>query len=397
MVAVALASCRTTAPPAISQMPDPVRPPVVGAPLDREQAESARAAVAYAENGNPAAAKKALGALEPSHPVRQLAELEVRFLAGEAVAAQARIFAASLPGYGSAWGFATIAARREGDLRAALTTARRAAELQPDAGWGSVIAELERAQIAPLLAEGDALLQRGDAAGALTSARQVLDLSPNTVEARCLAVRAMLALHDTKGAAEMVPGLPDSSEGLELKGSVAQALGQWDLALEFFTHLPAGYPNRCQLVETARRNLRFANAPPYLTRALRAKALRRGDLATIMVAEVPSLPERAKGPVPVFEDVVQLPERSDIIAAARSGVIPGDAVTHRFGPERTVSPAELAAALERLAKALGRPAPRWCRDRETGCVRLPEVVDGQAAGALVRQVAGGGGDPCPQR
>jgi tetratricopeptide (TPR) repeat protein len=396
-VAVVLASCRTTAPPAISRMPDPVRPPVVDAPLNPEQAEAARVAVAQAENGDFAAAKKALGALPVNHPVRQLAELEVRFLAGEAVGAQARIFAASLPGYGSAWGFATIAARREGDLRAALTTARRAAELQPDAGWGRVIGELERAQIAPLLAEGNALLQRGDAEGALTSARQVLDLSPNTVEARYLAVRAMLELYNTKGAAEMVPGMPDSSEGLELKGNVAQALGQWDLALEFFTRLPAGYPHRCQLVETARRNLRFANAPPYLTKALSAKTLRRGALAAIMVAEVPSLAERERGSVPLFEDVVQLPERGDIIAAVRSGVIPGDVVAHRFSPERTVSPSELAAALERLAKALGRPAPRWCSDRETGCVRLPEMVDGQTAGALVRQVTGGGGDPCPQR
>lgn len=392
-----IASCRTTAPPAISRMPDPIGPPVVGAPLTAEQAGDARAAVAYAEHGDFAAARKALTALPPSHPVRQLAELEIRFLAGEAVAAQARIFAMSLPGYGSAWGLATIAARREGDLSAALITARRAAQLQPGAEWGSMIAELERAQIARLLAEGTALLQRGDAEGALTSARQVLDLSPGTVEARYLAVRAMLELHNTKGAAEMVPGLPDSSEGLELKGSVAQALGQWDLALEFFTRLPSGYPRRCQLVETARRNLRFANAPPYLTKALGAKTLRRGALAAIMVAEVPSLGERARGPVPVFEDVVQLPERGDIIVVARSGVIPGDAVTHRFGPDRIVSPTELVASLERLANAVARPAPRWCSDRETGCVRLPEVVDGQAAGALVRQIAGGGGEPCPQR
>jgi tetratricopeptide (TPR) repeat protein len=397
VVAVALASCRTAAPPAISRMPDPVRPPGVGAPLSPEEAEVARAAVAHAEIGEFAAATKALGALPPSHPVRQLAELEVRFLAGEAVAAQARIFAASLPGYGSAWGFATIAARREGDLRAALTSARRAAELQPDAGWGSLIGELEQAQIAPLLAEGHALLQRGDAQGALTSARQVLDQSPNTVEARYLAVRAMLELHNTNDAAEMVPGLPDSSEGLELKGSVALALGQWELALEVFTRLPSGYPHRCQLVETARRNLRFANAPPYVTVALGAKILRRGALAAIVAAEVPSLAERASGPVSVFEDVVQLPESGDIIAVARSGVIPGDVVARRFNPEGTVSPNDLADALERLAKALGRPAPRFCRDRENGCVRLPEVIDGQTASAVVRQVTGGGGDPCPRR
>jgi tetratricopeptide (TPR) repeat protein len=378
-------------------MPDPARPPLVGEPLTAAQAEAARAAVAQAENGDFASGEKTLGALPPGHPVRQLAELELRFLRGQKVAAQARIFAVSLSGYGSAWGFAAVAARNEGDLRAALADATRAAELQPDAGWGRVAAELEQAQIAPLLAEGNALLLRGDAAGALTSARQVLELRPTTVDARYLAARAMLALHDTKGAAEMVPGLPDSSEGLALKGRVAEALGQWDLALDLYTRLPLSYPDRCRVVEKARRNLRLTNAPPYLTKALVASPLQRRGLAAIVVLEAPALADRVKGPVPVFEDVVQLPESGDVLTVARSGVIPGDPFAHRFNPDRTVSPHELAATLERLAKTLDMPAPRWCRGGEAGCLQLPEAVDGQVAAALARQVAGGGGDPCPQR
>ncbi len=71
---------------------------------------------------------------------------------------------------------------------------------------------------------------------------------PGPSAGRFLAVRALLALHDTRGAAELVPGLPDTAEGLELKGNVAQALGQWDLALEFYNRLPADAPRRCELI-----------------------------------------------------------------------------------------------------------------------------------------------------
>ncbi len=56
----------------------------------------------------------------------------------------------------------------------------------------------------------------------------------------------------------------------------------------------------------------------------------------------------------MFEDVVQLQERRDIVTVARAGVIPGDPIARRFGPNRVVSPRELAATLERLASGAGK-------------------------------------------
>ena len=361
------------------------------------QADAVRAAVAAAENGDFAAAEQTLLQVPPGHPVRALASLEVRFLRGEGVAGQALEFATSVPGYGSAWGFVVVAARHERDERGALNAARRAAELQPDAGWDKIAADLERTVTASLLGEASALLEGGDPRGGLARAREALDVNPNATDARILAVRALLVLNETRAAAELVPGLPDTPEGLELKGSVAEALGQWDLAVDFYSRMPADDPRRCAQLAAARRQLRLTNAPPYLSEALAARPLLRRGLAAIVAWESPTLAAKASGPVPVFEDVVQLQEARDVVTVARAGVMPGDSMARRFNPEGRVSPPELAATLERLGSVLGKPVPRWCSDGESGCLRLPEVVDGESATALVRRVCGGGGDPCAQR
>jgi tetratricopeptide (TPR) repeat protein len=396
-IAVVVASCRTAAPPPITRVPDPLAPPVAGGPLSPEQTEAVQETIAAAEAGRFAATEKHLRELSPAHPVSALVALEVRFLKGEQVGKQALALAADAPGYGSAWGFAALAARREGDLGGALSAAKRAAELQPAGGWGMLAVQLDRAISTNLVEEGNSLLEHGNAGEALTRAREVLKTDPEAVSARLLEVRALLALHDTRGAAEMVPGLPDSSEGLEVKGEVAEALRQWDVAVDLYTRLPASNPKRCALLASARRHWRLGEAPPYLTEALGARVLDRRGLAAIVAFEAPALASRGNGPVPVYGDVVQLPERSDIVAAARSGVLPGDPVTHRFDPQRVVSPPELALALENLATVLGKPRPRWCDDSATGCLKLPATVDGETADLLVRQVAGEGGEPCAQR
>jgi tetratricopeptide (TPR) repeat protein len=380
-MAVAATACRSTAPSRIERVPDP---------LMAAQAEAVRGAVAAAEGGDFRAAEQKLREVPPGHPAWALASLEVRFLQGEKVGGQALEFAGTVPGYGSAWAFAVVAARREGDVRGALTAARRAAELQPAQGWDRLAEELEGALTATML-------QRGDGAGALARAREALEVNPGASSARIVAVRALLMLNDTRGAAELVPGLPDTAEALEVKGAVAEALGQWDLAVDLYGRLPSDNPRRCQLLESARRELRLTNAPPYLTEALAANPLRRKGLAAIVAWEAPALANRASGSVPVFGDVVQLQGARDMVTVARTGVMPGDPIAQRFNPEVTVSPSELEATLERLGKALGKPAPRWCSDGRSDCLKLPDIVDGESAAALVRRVAGGGGDPCAQR
>jgi len=391
------AACATTAPTRISKVADPLAPPLTGSSLTADEATAVRLAVAAAEAGDFAAADRHLKAAPTDHPARSLAALEISFLHGGNAAGEALELARREPAYGSAWGFAAIAADREGDPRTALDAAHHAAELQPEAGWDEFSERVGTAFSSGLVAQGGALLARGDASAALEKAREALATVPTATGARLLAVRALLTLQDTRGAAALVPGLPDTPDGLALKGKVAEALGQWDVALDLYDRMPASDTRRCELIETARARWRIANAPPYLAGALGSSPVRRRDLAAILAFEVPALGEMSAAPVPVFEDVIQLPERLDVLTVARAGVIAGDPLTRRFNPNHAVSPGELEATLDRLARALRRPAPHWCDASQVECLRLPDSVDGNTAVALIRQVAGEGGEPCTQR
>ncbi len=398
IAALVVAACRTAAPPVIERSPDPTAPPLVGVPLDETQRQNARSAVAAAERNDWIGAERFLAKLPPSHPVTVLAALEVRFLHGEDVAAVARAFAEKMGDYGSAWALATLAATQAGDLEGSVSAARRAAVLQPDPKWDRLVVEGEQALLAAAVREASSLLAAGDAAGALAKARGVLERSPGLMAARLLAVRSALAAGEPRTAAAMVTALGENPEATELKGRVAEALGQWEMAAGLYASLPERHPGRCELLEGARDQLRYRDAPPYLTRAVAAGAITRKGLAAILAWEAPALARRAGGLVPVFEDIVQIAERTDIVTVARAGVIPGDPVARRFYPDRHVPARELRLVLERLAEVLGRPAPRWCNgDVGEGCLALPHEPSGRNAAELVRSVAGREGEPCSHR
>jgi tetratricopeptide (TPR) repeat protein len=398
LAALVVAACRTAAPPVIERSPDPTAPPLVGATLDPTQLQHARSAVAAAERGDWAGAERFLAKLPPSHPVTTLTRLEVRFLHGEDVVTAVRAFAEELGDYGSAWALAALAATRAGDLEGSVSAARRVAVLQPDPRWDRMVAEGERTLLAAALREASSLLAAGDAAGALAKARGVLERAPGLTAARLLAVRAALAAGEPRTAAALLPALGDDPEATELKGRVAEALGQWEMAASLYASLPERHPGRCELLDGARDQLRYRDAPPYLTRAVGAQTVTRRGLAAILAWEAPALAQRAGGAVPVFEDIVQIAERVDIVTVARAGVIPGDAVARRFHPDRHVQARELRLVLERLAAALERPSPRWCEgEAAEGCLTVPIEPSGRNAAELVRTVAGLGGERCNQR
>lgn len=392
-------ACRTAAPPAkIVRVPDPLSGRVPGAELSEEQAVAVRRAVAIAERGEFARAERELAALPAAHPAVRLAGAEIAFLQGKAVAAAVEALTGEQAQYAAAWGLLALAHEREGNLRRAVAAARRAAELGLPGNWATRAAGWERELTERLLAEGTALLQGGDAAGALRVAHEVLAATPDAAGARLLATRAHLAMGDTRAAAALVPALPDTEEALELKGRVAERLGQWDLAVEFYSRLAASNPRKCELLRTAREQWRLVNAPPYLTRALGATTLSRKGLAAILVWKAPALADKATGPAPVFEDIVQLQERRDILVAVRSGVMLGDSVTRRFGAEYTVTPRELQAVLSRLATVLGRRPLVWCNGNVGDeCVNLPAAVSGPAAVALLEQLVTEEDSPCQPR
>jgi len=395
VAAVLAVACRTAAPPAIRRAPDPTLAPVPGLPLTVVQASAARAAVAFAERGDRVEAEQQAHDLPAGHPVTALVALEVRLFSGEDIAADVRTLAEANPDYAAAWAVTGLAARRAGNLRLARTALQRTADLWPAANWRAAAEEAESALVTSLVSMASARLADGDAAGAQAASEECLNIRPSEVAARMVLVRVHLLSGDVAAAARLLPALPDSAEGLELKGRVAERLGQWELAVDFYFRMPAGDPRRCPLLVEARHQWRIANASPLLARAMKAAVLTRRGLAVILTATVPVVAELAQGAVPVFEDVVQLAERRDVVTVARAGVMPGDEVARRWAPNRTVTGREMREVGGRLARALRRPAPTWCDGvAAVDCLAVPDPVSGEGASAIVERIAASEEDPC---
>jgi tetratricopeptide (TPR) repeat protein len=366
------------------------------APAQQKAASNAWGA---ARRGDQRAVDKQLAGLPADHPVRALIALEARFVAGEAVGAAAVDLASRNDGYLAAWMLAALAEEREGRTESALLAARRAHSLRPGDDSQRLVERLEAQVVSAGDRDASVLLARGDAAGALAAARHVLELVPGSDDTRLIAARAALGAGQTAQAAAMLPALPDTPAGLEVKGKVAEALGQWDLAQQFYQKLPENYPNRCELLAEARDQARLSLAPPQVSRALASTAVTRRQLAAILIWEAPFLVDRTSGPVPVFEDVVGLPEGRDIVVAVRAGVLTGDSIARRFRPNRPVPQADLLDCLQRLAGVAGRPAPHFCGDGESGtdCLARPATLDGRTVAGLVRAAAGQEESPCSRR
>jgi tetratricopeptide (TPR) repeat protein len=397
VVLTVLAACRTAAPPAPpTRVADPLPPPLSARPLTKSEVGAVYAALAAAERGDGVAARRALGRAPTNHPAVALALLEVRFLLGERVGDEAERLAQSQGDYRQAYSFAAQALQVEGRFANALAAARRALQLGGGTEEARRVRELEAVVLGGALELARAALASGDGEGAVTVAREALDLVPGAVSLLEVLVRGYLLTADVQAAARLVTALPDDGDGLELKGRVAAAGGQWDVAAELFARLPADHPGRCVLLQDARRRVRLRQAPPYVQRALGSTNLTRAELAALVVWEVPAVQEQARGAVTVFEDIVNLAERRDVVAVVRAGVMDGDPVTRRFSPHRRVRSRELMAVTERLVEVLGRPPLPWCgEDRRDACLEIPgEVVTGAAASALLRRVALEGEDVC---
>lgn len=397
-LAVVLGACRTAAPPPRPvRVPDPWPVPAGTLALTEAQRRGVYLALAAAERGDGEAAQRELRRLPGEHPAVRLTSLEVRFLLGERVGDEVSRFVEVQPDYVPLLVFAAQSLEAEGRIREALGPARRLLQALGDGEAARRVRQLESLVIGGAVEQAKAALANGDLERAITTASDALSLVPGAVSLLGVLASAYLAQGNVAAAARLVPSLPDDGEGLEMKGRVAAAGQQWDLAAELFARLPANHPGRCTLLEDARRRGRLAQAPPYVLRALSSANLTRAELAALVVWEAPTAAEAARGVVSVFEDIVNLSERRDVVTVVRAGVMDGDSVTRKFFPHRRVRARELVEVLERLAMVLGRPRPKWCGEvYQSGCVETPgEVVTGAVASGLLRQVAAGGSDKCP--
>lgn len=366
-----LSSCATM-PPRKGVLPDPLAGKVPGGELTKSQRHVANAVVALAEAGRFAEAKAKLASLPEGHPVRELLQREVEYLAGEGpLWNEVAGLTEKYPNYQGAWELAVLVGEREGRWREAAAAASVLAKLVPHGPWAKRSETLRARFQAETEAQVKKLLQQGQFRPALAAAKALLVEFPESRSTRELAVRAALFAGEVEDAKLLVLPLPEEGAGLELKAEVAAAEQNWELAANLLRRLPPSYPGRCEKLSQAEEKARWLAASPRVRKASESERLTRAQLATLLIFYFPEVAGQTQGKVPLFEDVVGLPEQAEIIAVVRAGLLTGDPLTRRFFPDRPVASSELEAVLNRLAKFLGWGELAICGEGP-GCLSLPE-------------------------
>ncbi len=387
LAGLALVSC-TTAPAPRGLFPDPLEPPVPPPPLSRSQTKAAREVAALLASARLADASRKLEALPASHAVRELLHLERALAAGEAnlwpaVASLTRRF----PQYRPAWRLAVLVAERQGLYFEAAEAAGQLAQLASGEPWQRRRDELLARALRQAEERLVSLLQAGQAGEAADQAQALLARFPERRSLRELAVRVALAAGKVDQAKLLVLPLPEDEAGLEMKAEVAASEKRWEVAVALLQRLAPSHPGRCLKLRQAEEQARWQKASPLVREARESGRLTRAQLASLLIFYFPLLAAKAQGPVPLFEDLVGVPQQADVLVVVRAGLLAGDPITRHFAPRRAVTGAELGKVLERLVVVLEVPGVKVCDNNRSvnGCLALPsgkEGVSGNEAAEL---------------
>lgn len=387
LVGVALVSC-TTGPAPRGLFPDPLEPPVPPPPLTRSQTKAAREVAALLAAARLADASRKLEALPANHAARELLQLERALAAGEANLWPAVVsLTQRFPQYRPAWRLAVLVAEREGLYFEAAEAAEQLAQLVSGEPWHRRRDELLARALRQAEERVASLLQAGQAGEAADQAQALLARFPERRSVRELAVRAALAAGKVEQAKLLVLSLPEDEAGLEMKAEVAASEERWEVAVALLRRLPPHHPGRCSKLRQAEEQARWQKASPLAREARESGRLTRAQLASLLTFYFPLLAAKAQGPVPLFEDLVGVPQQADALVVVRAGLMAGDPLTRRFAPRRVVTGAELSKVLERLVEVLQVPGVNLCGNDGSvnDCLAVPsgkEEVSGKEAAAL---------------
>jgi tetratricopeptide (TPR) repeat protein len=290
------------------------------------------------------------------------------------------------PGYAAAWITLSVAAELAGSELTALEAARRGAELWPDPPWGDRAAELSRRWVDDRIVAAQALFDAGDPGAALGQLAAANALQPNRPDAVLLAAEIFFSDGRLEQAEELVDSIPDDPDAVALGGRIAEALGDWQSAMDHYSSLPDGYPGKTDALARAKTRWRLTLLPAYARASMASEKLTRGDLAVVLVSVLPRLETLPGGEVPVMSDIVDYPGQREIIIVVRLGIMDADRRGHLFSPERPVAIDTVRKAIQRSRILLGQPPLEWCADENmvgSGCTSIPSPPSG---GAVINAV-----------
>ena len=416
LLAVGCASAPASAPPARFDFPAPDKGP--GRPeLSRTDQKHIDEGWEALRNGNPSAAR-ASASQAGANPASELLSLQAALIANDSVMSGLDRLTKDHSGYAAAWLTLSVAAEEADDEARALEAASRGAELWPDKRWTAREQALHQRYVGARIATAAVQYENEQPEAALETLVPALDLDPDNRDAVLLKARALVALDQPDRAEAALSGLPRDPEVVRLAGSIAEARGDlsaamriysslpedpesillaiaiaesqddWTTAMNLYNSLPDERPEKGTGLRRAKLRWRVSVMPEYVQEAFRSPELDRAQLAVVVVSLAPRVETLPGGQVPLLSDVMTLPSQSEILTAARLGLIRSDQFLHRFNPQRPATAVEVRYAVDNLARLLELNSLRWCTDEtaDQSCAAVVEPITGEGVASMVIEV-----------
>ncbi len=361
-------------------------------PLTRSQTKRIGKAWSKLEAGKTAQAAKTVRKVADT-TAGSLLSLQIQLMSdGEAPLAGLSTLCAANPGYAAAW--ATLAAASEitGDEVVAVEAAMKVSALWPDSPWGKRAAALESRWVDSRIASARALTESGDLELALVQIDDVLMLQPTAGQALMIKAEILHDLGRDQAAEEVLRPIAEEPEARMLMAQIAEENGQLFEAMQLYISIPAGTPGRDQALRRVKLEWRRQNLPGYVQEALESDDLNRAELAVVLVGLVPEANAIGGGQTPVLSDIVDLPSQREVVTVVRLGLLQVDYLQHQFDPDRSTTPSEARAAVDRLCRLLDIEPPPWCAESSAAgdsCVLLESPVSGTALADVILQATQG--------
>jgi tetratricopeptide (TPR) repeat protein len=279
----------------------------------------------------------------------------------------------------------SVAAEQETDEAEALAAARKGAGLWSRGTWSDRAERLHDGWVIDRISRSMQLVTEAAFAEALELVERALGLEPGNREGLLVKARALIGLERPSEAEKVLASLGADPEAVFLAATIAEQREDWVTAMDLYSALPEGFPQRDDRLSETQLKWRLSHQPRHVKEALHSTEITRSELAILMTALAPELDGLQGEPVPVLSDIVDAAGRREILTVVRVGLLDVDRLEHRFHPDRIVSEAEVRAALERLATLLQRRTPEWCEQLESSseCDMIAAPISGAEVATVI--------------
>jgi len=304
--------------------------------------------------GNPAPAAAAANQLladQPEMAAARVLAAQAALVGGRAAEARALVEPVAAADAGNIAALLLLGRTAElaGDVPAAYG-AYRAASAVPAAAAKATA--LQPAAVAAAAEAMRAALERGNQPQAESSLRRLREWAPDSAEAlhgeRAVAAAAGDPARELAAVRRLLRGQPQSPELLERQAILEVESGDAGAAVAILQRLAESQPRDTRLaglLDWAKFQWRLDLLPPAVRRVADKPQLDRADLATLLYWLAPGV-RRGRGSTGrIASDVLDHPQREEIVRVVNQGLMDVDETLHRFAPDQSAKRGDVLRAL----------------------------------------------------